>query len=254
MNTDNIDNIKKKLEKYSDPEVFTFNEEKHEYRIKGEKFTSVTQFLSKFHKPFEKDYWSEKKAKERGIEKEEILKEWQEINDRANFLGTSTHNWIENYFKKLYTELPTDLEVIERINKFNILYAKHLHKLTPISLEQKIFSENLKLAGMVDGLFLHKGDVYIIDYKTNKKFTDDSDKHFENLLPPFDDLPKNHLNEYSIQLSLYALILKEVDIYVKNMFLVYIPQKGQSKIIKAKNFIERLENYFSENNIKNKQR
>lgn len=239
-----IDDIKDKLKKYNQEE-FTFNEKEHSYHYKGEKFTSVTQFISQFHKPFETDYWAEKKAKERGVEKSVILSEWKEINDRANFLGSSTHDWIENYFKKNWVPLPTDLEVIERINKFNILWAKHLHKLTPISMEQRIFSEKLKIAGMVDALFLHKGSVYILDYKTNKKFTDDSSKSFENLLEPFDDLPKNHLNEYSIQLSLYALILKEVGINVEKMFLVYIPQKDDSKIILAKNFINRLEKFFS---------
>ena len=53
---------------------------------------------------------------------------------------------------------------------------------------------------MIDALFLYRGKIYIIDYKTNKLFTtDDNIKYPEKLLYPFSHLNKTHLNEYSIQ-------------------------------------------------------
>ncbi len=59
-------------------------------------------------------------------------------------------------------------------------------------------------------LFLYRGKIYIIDYKTNKKFTTDKDLVYkEYLLHPFNKYYKTHLNEYSIQVSMYALILRE---------------------------------------------
>ena len=195
-----------KLKTYDDP-LFQFDPVKHKYTYEGDQFISVTQFIQRFHKKFDSDFWSQKKAEERGITKEEVLNEWKVLNDRANFIGTSTHNWIENYFNRIYQELPTDLDVIDRINKFNRIYATHLHKLTPLKFEQRVFSKKWKIAGMVDALFIYNDSLFIFDYKTNKEFTTEN-SYKEKLLEPFNEYDKCHLTEYSIQLSLYSLILE----------------------------------------------
>ena len=127
-----------KLDTYTDMN-FKFDPYKHKYTYGGIPFISVTQFISKFHKPFETEYWSKKKADEAGVPQEQILLEWKEKNDRANFIGTSTHNWIENYYNRIHQELPSDVDVIDRINKFNCVYGKFLHKLTPVKFEQMVF-------------------------------------------------------------------------------------------------------------------
>src|ERR1035437_875941 len=101
-----------KLDTYNDPK-FKFDPSKHKYTYDGIPFTSVTQFISKFHKPFETEYWSKKKAEEAGIPQDQILLEWKEKNDRANFIGTSIHNWIENFFNKVHQELPSDIDIID---------------------------------------------------------------------------------------------------------------------------------------------
>lgn len=209
----------RKLDYYDNPD-FTFNEKYHKYKLKGEEFISVTTFLSRFHKPFDFNYWVKIKAEEDGVTIEEKKSEWKELNDRANYIGSETHNWIENYYNGIYQKLPTDIDVIKRINKFNMIFGEKLKKLTPVKFEQKLFSEKLKIAGMIDSLFLYKGNVIMVDWKTNKRF--DSVKGFDYLLHPFDTLYQNHLNDYSIQLSLYSLILEEIGIDVKAMYLCYI--------------------------------
>jgi ATP-dependent exoDNAse (exonuclease V) beta subunit len=232
-----MNNILKKLDSYNDP-LFAFDPIKHKYTYQGETFISVTQYISKFHKPFDTEYWSKKKAVDGGVDQEVILAEWKQKNDRANFIGTSTHNWIENYYNKLYQDLPSDMDVIERINKFNIIYAKFLHKLTPIKFEQRVFSKKLKIAGMIDSIFMYDDKVVILDWKTNKKFTtNDSDYGMsENLLEPFNSYYKNHLTEYSIQVSLYSLILSEIGIDVRKCYLVHIGPEGDAVIHKAYDF------------------
>lgn len=238
------DFILEKLEDFNDPE-FKFDPVKHKYTYDGNHFISVTQFISRFHKKFDSDFWAEKKAEERGVDKEEILLEWKELNDRANFVGTSTHNWIENYFNKVHQELPTDKDVIDRINKFNFIYADHLHKLTPLKFEQRVFSKKWKIAGMIDSLFIYKDSLIILDWKTNKNFT--TTNTFEKLLEPFEEYDKSHLNEYSIQLSLYALILKEIGLDVKMCYLVHIGPQGDAKIHRCHNFVDKLEEYLTHN-------
>lgn len=237
------DFILAKLSEYDDPN-FVFDPIKHKYTYQGKHFISVTQFISRFHKQFDQDYWSKKKAEEAGVEQSEILEQWQILNDRANFIGTSTHNWIENYFNRLYQDLPTDLDVIDRINKFNKIYATHLHKLVPIKFEQRIFSKIWAIAGMIDSIFLYKDKIVILDWKTNKKF-ETHNSFGEKLLEPFQDYDKCHLNEYSIQISLYSLILKEIGIDVKVGYLVYIGPSGDAEIHKCHDFTKILEDYLN---------
>lgn len=243
-----MENVLEKLKVFDNPE-FKFDPIKHKYTLNNEHFISVTQFISKFHKPFESDYWANIKAEQAGITKEEMLLEWKKLNDRANVIGSATHDWIENYFKQIYQQLPTDPDIIDRINKFNVAYSKWLHKLTPIKFEQRIFSEKWRIAGMMDALFEYNGNVFILDWKTNKRFTHDEHEKgtFEKLLYPFDNYWKNHLNEYSIQVSLYKLILREVGINIKACYLIYIGPNNEAEMYKAHDMTELLEKYLSEN-------
>jgi len=203
---------------------FEFDPVAHRYTYEGEPFISVTRFIQQFHKPFEQDYWSKKKAEQAGVPQDWILAEWKKLNDYANVVGTDTHQWIEDYFNQIWKPLPNNLDVIHRINKFNKIYAKQLFKLEPLKFEVRVFSPKWKIAGMIDSLFLYRGKIYILDWKTNKDFTDDNHPKgiYEKLLAPFQDHFKNHLNEYSIQLSLYSLILEEWGFQVGGAYIVHI--------------------------------
>jgi ATP-dependent exoDNAse (exonuclease V) beta subunit len=203
---------------------FEFDPVAHRYTYEGEPFISVTRFIQQFHKPFEQDYWSKKKAEQAGVPQDWILAEWKKLNDYANEVGTDTHQWIEDYFNQIWKPLPNNLDVIHRINKFNKIYAKQLHKLEPLKFEVRVFSPKWKIAGLIDSLFVYRGKIYILDWKTNKDFTDDNHSKgtYEKLLAPFQDHFKNHLNEYSIQLSLYSLILEEWGFQVGGAYIVHI--------------------------------
>jgi ATP-dependent exoDNAse (exonuclease V) beta subunit len=214
--------ILNELECFNDPE-FKFDPIKHRYTYLNDEFVSVTRFIQQFHKPFEQEFWSKRKAEEAGVPQDWILNEWKKINDYANEVGTDTHNWIEDYFNGLWKPLPTNLDVINRINKFNIIYAEQLHKLEPLKFEVRVFSKKWKIAGMIDSLFLYRGKIYILDWKTNKNFTtDETVRYKEKLLAPFSNFFKSHLSEYSIQLSLYALILEEWGFEIGGAYLVHI--------------------------------
>ncbi len=243
-----MDEILKKLEEFDDAN-FKFDPLKHKYTLNGEHFISVTQFISQFHKPFDNEYWSNTKAEEEGISQEEILIRWKKSNDDANKIGTYVHDWIENYFKRIWQELPSNEVLIDRINKFNIAYGKWLYKLQPLKFEQRIFSEKWKIAGTTDALFGYNNNLFLIDWKSNKLFSHDEHEkgRYEKLLYPFDGFYKNHLNEYSIQVSLYKLILKEVGIDVKAGYLLYIGPNEEAKIYKAHDFSGILEYYLNEN-------
>ncbi len=242
-----IDDLKKKFEIFRDDD-FKFEESTHTYLYKGVKYISVTTLLSNFHEKFNSDYWSRKKADERGIDQKEILDEWKEKNDYANKIGSSLHNYVENYFLGNFQKIPTNVDIVDRINKFNIIFANKLHKLEPIALELRIFSKKYPIAGTIDSIFLYKDELYIFDWKSNKEFTHDDHPNgsYQKLLSPFEEFYKNHLNEYSIQVSLYSLILEEWGFNIKEMFLLHIGPTTEAKIYRAKDMKDHLRKYLLE--------
>lgn len=242
-----IELLRKQLDCFNDVE-FKFDPKQHKYTYLDETFISVTRFIQQFHKPFDQDYWSKKKADESGVPQEWVINEWKKINDYANEVGTDTHQWIEDYFNQIWKPLPTNQDVIHRINKFNKIYAKQLYKLDPLKFEVRVFSKKWKIAGMIDALFLYRGRIYILDYKTNKEFTTDENlKYKEFLLPPFQNFYKTHLNEYSIQISMYALILKQWGFDVAGGYLVHIgPNDDDAVLYKCIDFTEILEKFLDE--------
>jgi ATP-dependent exoDNAse (exonuclease V) beta subunit len=239
-----------KFKCFNDPN-FKFDPKYHKYTYNGKPYTSVTKFISNFHKPFEQDYWSQKKADKAGVPQDWILEDWKEKNDRANFVGHSTHAWIENYFKGLHQEIPSDLDIIDRINKFNVIFGKKIYKLTPITFELKIFSKIWPIAGTIDSIFMYNNKLFIVDWKTNSNFSHDEHPKgtYEKLLNPFTELWKNHLNEYSIQVSLYSLILEEWGFDIRGAYLVHIGPDSEAAMYKAVDLKEQLKSYLPQHNF-----
>lgn len=240
--------ILEKLKEFNDPD-FKFDPLLHKYTYHDDVFQSVTQFVGQFHIPFDTESKSKKKAEETGFDQELIKAEWSETNRYANEIGTFTHDWIEKYYKKIWQPLPINPNMIHRINKFNKIHSKQLHKLEPLAFELKVFSKKWKKAGTIDALFMKDGKIFILDYKTNKKFTDDKhpDGKWQKLLHPFDSFYKNHHNEYSIQLSMYASILEEWGFEVGGAYLVYIgPGDEDAQIYKIVDMREIIKKYLNE--------
>jgi len=245
-----VDDLLLKFDCFKDPD-FKFDPTWHKYTYRGKPLTSVTKFLKNFKKPFEEDFWSKNKAEEAGVPQEWILQEWKQKNERANFVGHSTHTWIENYFNGIRQSIPNDLDIVDRINKFNIVFAKHLVKLIPVTFELRIFSKKYPLAGTLDSLFIYKDKLFIVDWKTNGRFSHDEHPKgkFHKLLIPFEDFWENHLNEYSIQVSLYSLILEEWGFNIRGSYLVHIGPDEDAKIYKAVDLTNQLRNYLPTHNF-----
>lgn len=235
---------------------FIFNESEHSYHFDGVKFDSVTTFLKKFKVPFDRDYWAQKKASERGVDSDVVKKEWQNKTDDANILGTAVHKWIEDFWSGLNPEIPEAPDLRNRVEKFMMIYESRFKNLVPLESELKVFSKKWRLAGTVDQPFLmfdqkqNKVLFLIGDWKTNKEFKDD--KHpkgrYKKLLHPFTDLYENSHNEYSIQISLYRLIVEEeTGIQTDGGFLCHIGPGEFPKIYPVKDLRDRLKVYLQHN-------
>jgi hypothetical protein len=258
----NLESIRKeiisKFSTFEDPN-FSFDKESHTYTYLGEKFDSVTSYIKRFKTPFDKEYWAKKKAEEKGISVSEIKKEWQEKSDKANDLGTRVHKWIEDFWSGEIQDIPNDDPTFrERIEKFNSLYEIKLKNLVSLGSEVKIFSRRWKLSGTMDQPFLmwdQKQNIPLIligDWKTNGEFrSDDHPKgKFKKLLHPFSNLYENHHNEYSIQISLYRLILEdEIGLETHGGFLCHLGPDDPPKIYPVKDLRDPLRLYLNHNRL-----
>lgn len=214
---------------------FKFDPVEHMYTYDGTHFYGVTSFLDRFVKPFDENYWSKKKADERGVDQSVVLNEWKETRDRACDLGHQVHEYIENWYEKGLTELPSDEEARSRCQKWHSCYAKKLYQLEDVGSEIRVFSKKWKLAGTMDKLYYYKGKFIVGDWKTNKAVKTDKDWCFDKLLPPFEQLKSNEINKYSLQISLYRLMLEEVGIKTEYGFICHIPPgESEAEIYKLK--------------------
>ena len=94
---------------------------------------------------------------------------------------------------------------------------------------------------------VYRGKVFILDWKTNGNFTHDEHPKgkYEKLLQPLEEYWKNHHNEYSIQLSLYSLILEEWGFEVGGAYIVHIgPGEEDATILPVVDMREKLKGFL----------
>lgn len=171
-----------------------YKDDTHEYfnTELNRKLISVTTCLKKFKQPFDKEYWLKVKANQRGINTEELEKEWEQAKKDGLSKGTRYHNYIE---KRLQREIfSISIDEAE-------LYLKENNDI-PIHLE--FIVGNDVIGGRFDNLSLRGDSLVIKDYKTNNKFEKESKYHLINGL---EHLPATEYYEYALQLSLYQIIL-----------------------------------------------
>lgn len=190
------------------------------------KFTSVSKLIGMVKQPFDKDYWSERKAKERGVTKEEILAEWDLINKASLEKGTKYHN---EYEQKL-------LQNKKAHPAIEINGIKQAHDL--LSLPQGIHPEliiyNLRygVVGTADIVEIYEDKTFDLrDHKSNKKlefqgFMKYDPKYKERkevkMLSPLQHLGDCNGNHYSIQLSLYAYMLEQFGYKCKSLTIHHV--------------------------------
>lgn len=254
-----------------------FNDENHIYwNLKdNSKYISVTTLIERFGQPFDESFWSAYKALEKIMEPEawkiersklldtkkfdkslleiydisennfnkaqqDILDEWAETNRISCERGTKIHAILEHKmydaganitFKKLGIRgkficnkghLPLDIE--------NGVYPEYLlHYDSPDGI--------LKLAGQTDLLIKNGNDIYIGDYKTNKKidtksFFDKKLKRSQKMKYPLNQLDDCNFMHYTLQLSTYAWMVKQINpnFNIKDLILIHYDHNGKQTV------------------------
>jgi len=188
-------------DQFTRPEL-TFDPPTHTYHWKGTKCISVTEFIALFKSPFDDKKMAAQKALERGNTQEAILEEWTSIRNEASDYGNKAH--------AIAAES-----------------VRNKHRGVALA-EVPICLPNYLLAGTVDLLYVTPGGTKgILDWKTNKKM---NVLGYTYMLPPLNTLFDCNWNNYCLQLSLYAHILREsYDFDATTLTLAHIPKGGPPK-------------------------
>jgi hypothetical protein len=225
-----------------------FDREKHTYTFNGQPLKSVTKVVSELVKPFDSDYWSKRKADERGVSPQTILDEWERKRQASVSVGNRVHAYIEKILKGEQQPAPI-LSLNQRLpemDAFDYFWDGDLKsKVSVEAIECVIGDPELGIAGTFDTLICWSSLYFnILDWKTGKF---DTDNRFQSLLPPFDDLEDCKLSVSSLQQSLYKLILRrkgDLSLPVGNSYLIHLSSTGLPHIHEAIDLTDRLEDWL----------
>ena len=226
-----------------------FIPETHTYLINDKVAQSVTTILKKYVKPFERDYWANKKANDLGVSVEEILAKWEYNAKFSQIKGTLVHEFLEYSITNKEFEYPEDLIINEFgfdpiQTPFNniVEVAKQFlidieDKMYPIASELIVGDSNYLVGGTIDQLFYNKksNKLEIWDWKTNKEIKTTS-RYFH--LAPLEHIPDTELDHYSLQLSLYKFILEtNTGLSLGNSYIVWLNENSNKyQIYKAHDY------------------
>jgi len=243
--------ITKELAKFNH---IKFHDEEHKYYMDGKRTDSVTSVIGKYKHPFDKDFWSKKKADERGITKEEILTEWKYKADFSCERGSAFHEFAENYLAnkvfpfpehKITNALGSEDNMLEckegvykLIDMFKKFYDDSHGKLVPVRAEVVVGDREWGITGMIDQLFFNEksGKLEIWDWKTNKAIK--KDNKWQQFKKPLSHLDVCELNTYSLQLSFYRLIVeRNTELELGDSYIVWFNENNDTyKVMKCFDF------------------
>lgn len=155
---------------------------------------SVSRFVNMYKQPFDEDLWSRRVAKKRGLTQAEILSEWKAKADTACAKGNDLHAKVEAWLNgnKTVKLPPIVMEV--------------LADSTPVLWEHRISDPDVRLRGQFDYLGKRGDDYILVDWKTNTEIKTES--RYGSMLAPFDRYDDCNFNHYSLQQSLYAILIE----------------------------------------------
>jgi len=169
------------------------------------------------------------------------LKTWKEnepaheyITKQAQDIGTQSHKIIEDYLSHSLAMEEFDLLPIAHFNNLKP-FLENISDVT--SIEQRMYSDKLQVAGTSDLIAEYNGELSIIDYKTKRK-------------PQIDE----YMSEYYLQTTCYAHMFEEVTGQKINQVVILVRSKKNTRqeFIKSCDdyvdpMMERVEKYYLNN-------
>lgn len=207
-----------------------FDEKSHTYTNinNGIKYQSSTGFVGLFHEEF--DQWKiaqnlvDNNSRYKDYTVESLVNEWKE----RTAIGSQCHLILENCFNGIETK-PNHLVDLEERNllmkAWEKLKIKERYSDWEIIPEMLLFNDDYQLAGQSDLILLNHLDktFKVVDYKTNRKGIGWSGFNGKKMYQPIEHLDDCNGIHYSLQLSLYSMMLqKELGYKCAGLTLLWI--------------------------------
>ena len=248
-----------------------FYEEGHRYVLNGQSLPSVSNVTHRFvREPFNEQRQAERYAARHGQTPQYWIQQWRQNSFRATTLGTKTHAYGESlgYLRagmpericpsiqpqymaeygflapihpkeeavlKFMSEMPGSMHLV--LNEARVYSGKN-------PCQERNLSE--RIAGTFDMLYYNDGSngqpegFMILDYKTNANLENDYNRKYGRMLrEPFNALTEEDLSLYTIQLSLYALMLEDIGIHIISRSIVWL-KDNEYQIVPVEDVTEKL--------------
>ena len=241
----------KVLREFDDLEFYA---EGHRYVLNGQTLPSVSNVAHNFvREPFNEQLQATRYAQKHGETPEHWIQQWRQNSFRATTLGTKTHAYGESlgYLRAGLPERICPSMQRQYMPRYNFLAPIHpkeeavfkFMSQMPASMhlvlnEAMVYSgknpseeRNLKqqLAGTFDMLYYNDGSdgqpegFIILDYKTNANLANEYNRRYGRMLrDPFAYMTEEDLSLYTIQLSLYALMLEDIGIPIMARRIIWL--------------------------------
>lgn len=199
---------------------------------------------------------------------QDILDGWAKTNAESCERGSKIHSELEN---KYLSKGQCDMKKFGLGGRFEVNTNKSLmDKNTDIlKIDRGVFPEYLiyrnspdgkfKLAGQIDLLIKDGNDIYIIDYKTNKKlddksFFDSRTKKCVMMKYPMNNLMDCNKMHYTLQLSTYAWMLQKLnpEFVIKKLMLIHYDHQGnvtEHELEYLKDDVERMCKFYKKQSM-----
>ena len=212
-----------------------FIEDNHKYFMKNQNgelksnWPSVSGVLKKFYRPFPTAEASLKKAKGDVILQQKFIKEWSQMADYANNIGSRVHYILEKNLLKRFgldkevrePEFNCDFEqtiISDHMVKYGDKFCEKMISNGAVLIDTELVMGDPELGytGQADKIWLVSNKertqlgIVITDYKTNKPKNFVETKWTDRMYDPYQDLPNTALGHYYVQLSLYGKLFKKM--------------------------------------------
>lgn len=172
--------------------------------------------------------------------KKEIIDGWLQKSKETSEWGTNIHKQKEERFYQGGVISPKDCgfllhdgEFSCEKNNFDLSRSRAVLPEYLVYFSNKDFSVNL--AGQIDLLIKDGNDLYIYDYKTNEKgiemkpYYDKVKKQAKKMYYPINNLDDTTFMHYTMQLSLYAWMLQQINpkFNIKRLCIIHIDRSGK---------------------------
>lgn len=256
------------LNEFSDLEFYA---DGHRYELNGKSLPSVSNVAHRFiREPFDEQKQAARYAERHGGTPAYWIQQWRQNSFRATTLGTKTHAYGESLgflraglpericlsiraqYMPEYGFLapihPKEEAVLKFMNEMSASMHLVLNEAMAYSGKNPCQERNLseQIAGTFDMLYYNDGSdgqpegFIILDYKTNANLANDYNRKWGRVLrEPFADLTEEDLSLYTIQLSLYALMLQDIGIPIISRRIIWL-KDGEYQVVPVPDLTEKL--------------